>query len=475
MFNIVISVIRSKFVAIILGPSGMGITGLLTSTTTLITYLTNFGLGTSAVKYVAAADSTGNEERVSIVVTVLKRLVWITGILGLVLTIILSPWLSELTFGNRDYTLAFIWISVTLLFQQLSSGQLVILQGLRKLQFLARANVLGSLIGLVISIPVYYIYKLDGIVPVIILSSFITMVLTWLYARKIMIRPVKISKRETLNEGKSMLKMGLILSLSGLISIGVSYIVRIYISNTGGVAEVGLYNAGFAIITTYVGMIFSAMSTDYFPRLSTVAHDNQKTSTMVNQQAEVAILILAPILAVFLIFINWVIVVIYSQEFMAVNGMIHWAAIGMYFKAASWAIAFILLAKGASNIYFWNELFGNIYILISNIIGYKIAGLEGLGLSFLLANILYFIQVYLIAKFKYSFSFDKVFGKLGGIQLLIGLLCFVIMRTMEKPFSYSLGSVLIIISVWYSIRELDKRIDLVNVLRDKFKGWTRQN
>ena len=217
------------------------------------------------------------------------------------------------------------------------------------------------------------------------------------------------------------------------------------------------------------------MSTDYFPRLSTVAHDNQKTSTMVNQQAEVAILILAPILAVFLIFINWVIVVIYSQEFMAVNGMIHWAAIGMYFKAASWAIAFILLAKGASNIYFWNELFGNIYILISNIIGYKIAGLEGLGLSFLLANILYFIQVYLIAKFKYSFSFDKVFGKLGGIQLLIGLLCFVIMRTMEKPFSYSLGSVLIIISVWYSIRELDKRIDLVNVLRDKFKGWTRQN
>lgn len=49
-FQILISVVRSKFVAILLGPSGMGIVGLLTSTTGLITGLTNFGLGTSAIK-----------------------------------------------------------------------------------------------------------------------------------------------------------------------------------------------------------------------------------------------------------------------------------------------------------------------------------------------------------------------------------------------------------------------------------------
>ena len=33
IFQIIISVIRSKFVAILLGPSGMGIVGLLASTT----------------------------------------------------------------------------------------------------------------------------------------------------------------------------------------------------------------------------------------------------------------------------------------------------------------------------------------------------------------------------------------------------------------------------------------------------------
>ena len=470
VFNIIISIIRSKFVAVLLGPAGMGIAGLLTSTTTFITYLTNFGLGTSAVKNVAAAVSTGDEVRVSTVVTVLRRLVWVTGLLGMVLTVVLSPWLSELTFGNKDYTLAFVWISVTLLFQQLSSGQMVVLQGLRKLQYLARADVVGAVIGLVISVPVYYIWKLDGIVPVIILSSLSGMALSWYFAGKVRIKSVEIKGRETIAEGKGMLKMGFILSLSGLITIGVSYIVRIYISNTGGVEQVGLYNAGFAIITTYVGMVFSAMSTDYFPRLSAVAHDNQKATALINQQAEIAILILAPILAIFLTFINWVIIILYSQKFVAVNEMIHWAAIGMYFKAASWSIAFILLAKGASKVYFWNELLGNVYILVLNIAIYRLAGLEGLGLSFLAACFVYFIQVFLVAKLKYSFSFDKVFYKVAGIQLLIGLLCFGIMRTMEAPWTYILGVILIGFSIWYSFRELDKRLGLINVLKIKFTG-----
>jgi O-antigen/teichoic acid export membrane protein len=137
VFNIIISIIRSKFVAVLLGPTGMGIVGLLTSTSSLIGGLTNFGLGTSAVKNVAAATSTGNQIRIAIVVTVLRRWVWITGIIGVLFTLVLSPWLSELSFGNRDYTLAFIWISITLLFTQLSTGQLVVLQGMRKLQYLA--------------------------------------------------------------------------------------------------------------------------------------------------------------------------------------------------------------------------------------------------------------------------------------------------------------------------------------------------
>ena len=118
VFLILIGIIRSKFIAVLLGPLGMGIAGLLTTTIGFIAALTNFGLSTSAVKNIAEANSTGDEVRLRTVTTVFKRWVWFTGILGAVVTAVLSPWLSELTFGNRDYTFAFIWLSVILLLKR---------------------------------------------------------------------------------------------------------------------------------------------------------------------------------------------------------------------------------------------------------------------------------------------------------------------------------------------------------------------
>src|SRR5690606_9114456 len=135
-----ISIIRSKFVAVLLGPAGMGIAGLLSSSISFIASFTNFGLGTSAVKNISEAHGSGNIDRVSTVLTVLRRLVWITGLLGAILTFIFSSWLSELTFGNSNYTYAFMWISITLLLNQISIGQNVVLRGLRKIRYMAQAS-----------------------------------------------------------------------------------------------------------------------------------------------------------------------------------------------------------------------------------------------------------------------------------------------------------------------------------------------
>ena len=464
VIQILVQIIRSKAVAVLLGPAGMGINSLLTSTLGLMQSLTNFGLKTSAVKNVAEANGTENSNRVAVIITVLRRWVWITGLLGTILTLILSPWLSKITFGNREYTLAFIWISVSLLFNQLSSGQLVILQGLRKIRYLANANLTGAFLGLFVSIPMYYLWGVDGIVPAIIAMSLVNMLRTWYFARKIKLEKVEVTRKTTLVEGKQMLIMGFLLSMSGLMTTGAAYILRIFISNTGGVDQVGLYSAGFAIINTYVGMVFTAMGTDYYPRLSAVAGDDTKATQTINQQAEITLLILAPILVVFMVFINWAVILLYSTQFTGVNGMIQWAALGMYFKAASWSIAFILLAKGASKLFFWNELITNIYLLGFNILGYKYGGLDGLGISFLAAYFVYLVQVFFLSRIKYNFSLGKNFIKIFTIQVVLGVLGFLIVKYTNKPVSYILGSMVILVSGLYSLWELNKRLDLKNLL-----------
>jgi len=228
IFNVVIAVIRSKVIAVLLGPAGMGIAGLLTSTTNLVGSLTNMGLKASAVRNIAAATSSDDPKKVGTVVSVFRRLVWLTGILGTLVTLVLAPWFSEITFGNKDYTLAFVWISITLLITQVKDGQLALLQGMRRLQFLAKANLAGTTTSLIISIPLYYFFDLKGIVPAIIVASFATLVFSWIYASRIKITKQKVGKAEFFTEGGDMLRMGILLSLSSLATLGASYLVRIY-------------------------------------------------------------------------------------------------------------------------------------------------------------------------------------------------------------------------------------------------------
>lgn len=464
VFNILISILRSKFVAVLLGPSGMGIMGLLISTIGIISKLTNFGLETSTVKDIAVALGTGNTNRIGIVVKVIRRLVWITGIIGLIITAIFSSLLSQLTFGNRDYSLAFIWISATLLFNQLCSGQLVILQGLRKLNYLAKANLLGSIIGLIFVIPLYYFFGLDGIVPGIITTSLFSFLMSWYYANKVKIEKTNVTVTQTLAEGKNMLQVGFLISFSGFFSIVAAYLIRVFISRIDGVQQVGLYNAGFAIINTYVGLIFNAMATDYYPRLSSIAHDNYHCKRIINQQAEIALLILAPILIAFLLFIKWVIILLYSRQFIEVSDMVYWAALGMFFKATSWSIAFIFLAKGAGKYYFWNEVLTVTYQLGLNIGGYLLWGLNGLGISFTITYILYLSQVFIISKIKYAFNFDRNFIVIFITQFSLAVMVFLAIHYLNQPYQYFIGILLCILSSVFSILELEKRLGLLNIL-----------
>lgn len=460
VFQIIIQIVRSKFIAILLGTSGMGIASLLNSTIELIGAFTNLGLKTSAIKNVAEANSTGDSKKIGTIVAVLRKIIWYTGTLGAIVTIVLSSWLSEITFGSSEFTLPFIYISITLLFKQLTSGQLVVLQGMHKIKYLAKANLTGSLIGMLITVPLYYFYGIEAIVPAIIATSLISLLVTIYFSRKIVIEKIKVSKEETITKSKDMIAMGVMISLNGLFTIVSAYLLRLYISNLGGVEMVGLYTAGFAIVNTYVGMIFSAMATDYYPRLSAVNTDNVKVQETVEQQAIMTLLILIPIIVVFLIFSPYLIKLLYSNKFINIVQMVNFAIIGMAFRAVSWSMGFTLLAKGESKLLIKTGIGFNVIFFINNLIGYKLFGLTGVGLSFIVNYFIHCIGLFIITRKRYSFYFSNTFIKTFVISLMICSAGLFITFINSIFWNYILGVLLIVMTFIYSYFELDKRLNI---------------
>ncbi|MEY8847526.1 O-antigen translocase [Psychroserpens sp. XS_ASV72] len=471
VLNIGIAIIRSKVVALLIGPTGMGIIGLLMSTLKVIGEFTKLGLDTTAVREIALSNTKEKDEQdVSEVIATVHKVVWFTGALGILVTILLSPILSYLAFEDYNHTLAFIWISSSLLFNQLAVGKLSILQGFRKLKKLAKSNLLGNFIGLLVSLPLYYIFKLDAIVPVIIATSILNFFFSWLFTRKLAYKRVNLSYKQAFQSAKGMLGFGLMLSIHGSMALITAYVFQVYLSHVGGVAEVGFYLAGFMIINSYVGMVFNAMRTDYFPKLSGIIELKSEVDQTVSQQAVIGVLIIGPLVLTFLIFMPLIIRILYSEEFLVISDFLSWAILGILFKTLSWSIGYVILAKSDNKLFIKTGLFFNSLLLIMNITGYYFYGLEGVGISFLVYYVCHFIGLKIITHNVYGLKLSKELISIFSILTLLSFACFFVTKTIDGDIlSYVLYSVLLLASFGYSYVELNKRINFRSLLERIFK------
>ena len=467
VYQILIQIIKSKFVAVLLGPAGVGIMGLYQSGLQLVQQISSMGLANSAVRDVSEANGTNDVQRIAKTITVVSKLVWFTGLLGLILVACCSPLLSKASFGNYDYTIPFIILSVTLLLDQLSAGQRVVLQGMRRLKDLAECTAFGVTFGLVTSVPLYYWLGIDGIIPTLILNSVCSLTLSWLYSRKVKIEKVQVTPKQTLEQGKQMLVMGVSMSLSGIFASVVSYAIRGFIQGNGGVEQVGLFQAGFIIITTYVGMVMNAIGTDYYPRLAAINKDNAKCREAVSQQGEIGTMILAPMLTGCLVFMPFVLEILYSDRFLAANEYVSWACLGMMLRLAAWVISYLFVAKAESILFLKIELSANAYYLIFSLLGYKFLGLTGLGIAFALQYVVYFLQCYLIARKRYSFRFTFRFIKCYVIQLLLVIACLSIVMIFSGWLKYTLGCMVIFVSCFLGVKGLNQRMNLLGFVKNK--------
>lgn len=467
LFQIIIQIVKSKFIATLLGPAGVGIIGLYQSGILLVQNITNMGLASSAVRDVSEAFGLKDYHRINLVITTIRRLVWGTGLLGMIALAVFSPLLSKASFGNYDYTIPFIFLSVTLLLDQISAGQKVVLQGMRKLKELAKCSVIGSTFGLLVSVPLYYLLGVKGIVPTLFLNSICTLSVSWLYSRKIPVQKIEQSTKETFKQGRLMLVMGISMSLSGIFNTAASYVIRAYIQFVDGVEVVGLFQAGFMIMSTYVGLVFNAISTDYYPRLAAVNKDNSKCKEIINQQGEMASLILVPMLTICLVFMPVILNVLYSNEFLRANDYISWACIGMYLRLASWVISFSFVAKAESKLFMLNEALACSYYVLFSVVGYYLGGLTGVGIAFTLQYLVYLIQVYLIARKRYQFRFSNNFIQTYFCLLIALILCLVIVLSFNGWQKYTFGVLIILLCSGYCLFLLNKKIDLLGAVRNK--------
>src|SRR5262245_4068824 len=97
-----IRVVRTKVIALLLGPIGVGVEALLDSVVTLSRTLFDCGVTSSAVRQVSVAASSHSDRRIALTVYVLRRVCFALGLIGATTLFAARALVSQLTFGNTD-------------------------------------------------------------------------------------------------------------------------------------------------------------------------------------------------------------------------------------------------------------------------------------------------------------------------------------------------------------------------------------
>lgn len=451
---IIVGIARVKVLAVLLGATGVGIAGLYQNTIDLIRAATGLGIGASGVRDIATSAATGDQQKLSGSIKVLHFWSWLTGILGMLVAILFSRQLSLWAFDSPDYAWGIAVLSIAILFSSLSEAQSALLQGVRKIRAMAAARVAAAVAGLLGSVVIYYIWGVRGIVPAVLFVAVVGWVWNWFYTRSIITVPVAMAPKQVFRRGKAMVVLGIYLTLGSVLGKGVMYLVRSFLVHEGGLESVGYFVAAWSISYMYLSAVFNAMVGDYFPRLSAVQNDHPQMARLVNQQAEVAILIVAPIVTLMVSLIEIVVRVFYSKEFGTTAQILNWQLLGDFFKALSWPMGFILIAKGKGRIFLLMEFAWSAVYVLGVYVLWPHMGIAATGVSFLTAYAIYTGILVWVSRRLINFRLSPLVLRHVAVFLPLLLLAFLAQQFLGRFYGPLAGSIAAVFAAFYSFHWL---------------------
>jgi enterobacterial common antigen flippase len=456
--NLLLGMVRTKFAAVLIGTTGVGLLASFSAVQGLIGTLFGLGIQSSAVRDIAAAVGKGDDQAIGRAVLTLRRICWLTGLIGLLAMALLSPLLSQLTFGHRDHSLDIAAIGLAILFANLSGGQMVLIQGMRRIGDMARASIMSAALGTVAAIGFYAALGLRGIVPTLVAVAAIQLALSWYFARKVVVPQVHLTFKQTLAEAGDMVRLGLVFMFTGLMGSAVTYITVTLITQVQGVQAVGLYSAAFTLSGIFVGFVLGAMGADYYPRLTAVASDKAAMNRMVNEQAEIGLLLALPGLLATLVLAPWIVQIFYTGEFLGAVGLLQWFILGCMGRVISWPLGFVMLALGKGQWYLFTETSFNVLHVVTIFLGLQLFGIEGVAIGFFVMYLGYILAVYLVCRRLTGFAWAAEVSRLAWVALPVLGAAFVACRALPLWPASIVGLALTLAVSVFCLRGLARRV-----------------
>ncbi len=347
VLTILTNVIKSKGIALMLGPSGIGLLALYQSLHNLLATLGGIFSGGGAVQVIT-------ELRKDQAHRALQRLFFQSlGVLALItaalvlLSALLGQQIAFWVFGDGTQRLGLLWLSLGALLIFTGVFFTSWLNGFRHIETIARVKVYAALCATVAALLIIYLAGPKGVFALVLLLPAATVLLSWPRVRATL-NELKARATESTDHDPHALRrvasIGAVMFVNaGLFVLAVLW-VRTRIGHQLDQGAIGLHQAAWSMSMVYIEIILAAFAVDYFPRMVARKDDPAALQTGYNQQLSLSLWIIAPALLVIHAIAPWLIQLLYSAEFVPSAELLKTQLLGDVFKVACWLMGYLFIA-----------------------------------------------------------------------------------------------------------------------------------
>jgi len=402
--NILVSLLRTKVAAVLLGPAGIGLIGLFQNLITTASAIVGMGFGMVGTRQIAEAAGKEDADAVAAARRALHWGTLLLAIIGMLFVWLLREILATHLLGDIRLAPDVGWLALGVGLTVAAGSQGALLNGLRRIGDIARVSVWSSVLATLIGIGALWLGGSRGLLVFVLATPLASFLMGHVYVARL---PKATASHTPLPQlvvqWRTLLRLGAVFMVSGVVVTAGQLAVRSMVQHKLGSEALGQFQAAWAISMTYIGFVLGAMGTDYYPRLTAAIHDHASVNRMANQQTEVALLLAGPVLLAMLAFAPWVIELLYSSRFEQASSIFRWQILGDVLKLASWPLGFIILAAGDGRIYMLTESLAIAVFAGMVWVALPLMGVQATGAAFLAMYLAYLPITFWLARRRTGF------------------------------------------------------------------------
>lgn len=390
------AMILNKVLALYVGPSGYAVIGQFQNALAVALSLSGGVMGPGVTK--GTAQHFDNQSQQHIIWQTAVKLTLSATLVASLLFIVAHQWLSGKLLERADMDTVFIGLGLALPAIALNNLLLAIINGKKDVVTYVSANIVGSLLSLLVVGALTYLGGLYGALLAIAISPAASLLATGaLVARRGWFKAAYLWGKLDRPVVKELSGFGLMGLTSAIMSPLAFMFIRNHLSQTLGLDAAGYWQASWKISEIYLMLITLTLSMYYLPRLAEI-----KTRTELGKEIAKVYSIVLPMVilgAVVMYFLrDFIIEKLFSKDFAPMRELFFWQLTGDILKIGSWILSYIMLGRAMVRAFVLTEVIFSLSFYGFTVMLSKVYGFQGVAMAYAVNYLLYWIAMWILVR-----------------------------------------------------------------------------